>query len=234
MRARMSAEATRPPPFYCPACGKKHRADLRALQDRADATARVACARCEAVMSLRMGEDGLPTCEILEPSPHDAPATASPDTVLQDAGTNGDPMSKSNLSLSVLVAAVVAALVSFGVGRLTAAEPGAAPRDDKAFEKLRREVDMLTAKLAAEQGRAQQAIEIASKAVAKVGTTQAWAEAGVRANAAKVTGLEKAQAAISKAFEQTKADYKALNGRIEGNYTNLRGLTKRVKKLEGN
>ena len=40
------------------------------------------------------------------------------------------------------------------------------------------------------------------------------------------------QAALQAALDEVKASYKALHGRIEGNYTTLRQLDKRIKKIE--
>ena len=39
-------EEKKPPPFYCPTCGQKHRADLSDLTGMDDAMARVTCAGC--------------------------------------------------------------------------------------------------------------------------------------------------------------------------------------------
>lgn len=101
----MSADTPTTPPFYCPACGKKHRADLSALGDGSLALARVTCARCEVVMSIFLGSDGLPKCEAqLRPEPRvdplyqdqsaaTSPVSASPDVAARSSSpADGVPM----------------------------------------------------------------------------------------------------------------------------------------------
>lgn len=223
----MSAESPRPPPFYCPACGKKHRADLSALQGAPGAVARVTCARCEAVMSLKLGADGLPKCEILEhPSREDVAAAPA-------AAPAGGAMATKNLSLSLIAAAVVAAVVSFGVGRLTGGGEAAPPQDDGKVVALEQQVAVLARDLRAARSKAEDAHALATTAHAGVRTLTGSIEEGMQANTAKVTAIEKAQGALGEAFEGIKAQYKAFNGRIEKNYVDLRGVNKRVKALEG-
>ncbi len=233
----MSAEPEHRPPFYCPACGKKHRADLSALQDRSDATARLTCARCDTVMGLSLGSDGLPTCEILEPPSTQSDAAAAATGAPTGAALPGEAMSKPSMSLSLLAAAVVAAAVSFGVGQLTGGDgPAAAGPSTASFTALQGRFAKLESELATQRDATRDALAALAKAQENAAGAPAAAlasiEAGVRANAAKVTGLEKSQGSITEAFEGIKSNYKELNGRIEGNYVALRGLTKRLKMLE--
>lgn len=223
----MSTESTRPPPFYCPACGKKHRADLTALEGMASAVARVDCARCEAVMSLRIGDDGLPKCEILEQPAKEATA----ETVV--AASAGGAMSKSSTPLTLVLAAVVAAAVSFGVGRLTAGEGGAsaAPADDRVAA-LERQLTVLAEDLKDAQAKADAAQALATTAHAGVRAVTGSTQQGMQANTYKVTAIETTQSALGGAFEELKGKWQDLNGRIESNYTDVRKLTKRVKTLE--
>jgi len=224
----MSADPSRPPPFYCPACGKKHRADLSGIQGAPGAIARVTCARCETVMSLRIGDDGLPKCEILD-QPSTAVGAAAPAT-----HAPGGAMAKSSMSLSLLVAAVVAAVVSFGVGRLSApGETAAAPQDEGRMATLEARIADLQRDLRAAQAKAEEAHALAAGARDGISSLGGSIQGGMQANASKVTAIEKAQNALGTAFETVQANYKALNGRIEQNYVNLRGVTKRVEALEG-
>ena len=224
----MSVEPTRPPPFYCPACGKKHRADLSALQGSTGAVARVTCARCETVMSLRIGDDGLPKCEI-----PDQPSTTV-SAGLPAAAAPGGAMAKPSMSLSLLAAAVVAAVVSFGVGRLSApGEGSAAAGGDARIAALETRLADLQRDLRAAQAKAGEAHDMASAARDGAKSVGSSVQDGMGANAAKVAAIEKAQGALGEAFDTVKADYKLLNGRIEANYANLRGVTKRVEALEG-
>ncbi|MDJ0521460.1 MAG: hypothetical protein QNJ90_05235 [Planctomycetota bacterium] len=223
----MSADPVRPPPFYCPACGKKHRADLRALQCQAGATARVTCARCEAVMSLRIGDDGLPTCEILQQPAKDGAAETAVAT------SPGGAMSKSNMPVSILVAAVVAAAVSFGVGRLTATgDAPTASAPDSRVAALEQQLAMLAGDLKDARAKAEAAQSLATTAHNEIRAVTGSVQTGLQANAAKVTAIEDAQGSLGKAFEEMQGKYKAFNGRIEGNYTELRSVKKRVKALE--
>ena len=57
-------------------------------------------------------------------------------------------------------------------------------------------------------------------------------EKTVGANAAGVDGLSSTFRSASSAFETLMTNYKALNGRIEANYQQLRGLGSRIKALE--
>jgi hypothetical protein len=218
----MSTESRRPPPFYCPACGKKHRADLSALQQDSGAVAKVPCSRCEIIMSLRMGDDGLPKCEMNE--------------VLGGIMSQADVKKSGLLSpivIPILAAAVVAAVVSFAVGAATASDAGpsggADPRVstlEQAVETLRMELGALRA-ASAKQGRAGEAAgteasrqrDDNSKTLGGLGTT--------------MTALEGQQAQLSTTFLTLQAANKDLKGSIESNYVKLRNVDKRLKTLEG-
>jgi len=65
----------KPPAFFCPACGQKHRADLEPLRQRAGASLGTKCRRCGVALQVRL-EDGKPVCEIAPAS--EAPAEAEP------------------------------------------------------------------------------------------------------------------------------------------------------------
>jgi len=62
----------KPPAFYCPACGQKHRTNLAALAATPDAVMRLACVGCKAPLALSVGPDGRPVCS------HDAPEVPAP------------------------------------------------------------------------------------------------------------------------------------------------------------
>ncbi len=224
----MDADTAPPPPFYCPACGRKHRADLGALRARDHAAARLTCVRCQALLSLRLGTDGLPRCEVLTPSPTDVPAPAP-----RAPRTAGDAMKKVPLPLTLIASAVVAAVVGFAAAG--ARQPATAPPPDEAarITVLEATAARLTTRLDAQARQVQAALQQAQAAEARVTAMRTWAEGGLRTNAATVRGLESARGAITKDVERLRAEYRALQGRIEGNYVNLRGLTKRLKALEG-
>jgi serine/threonine protein kinase len=73
-------EPKKPPAFYCPACGQKHRADLSQLQEEAGAAMQLACAGCAIRLKVTLDDGGLPACtrfEADEPAP-DASKPAAP------------------------------------------------------------------------------------------------------------------------------------------------------------
>ena len=229
----MSAERTRPPPFYCPACGKKHRADLSAIQGHPGAVAKVACARCKTVMALHIGDDGLPKCElpdhtVTKVGPAAASAPSPPGTGLPSGGV----MSKPALLVPVLAAAVIAAVVSFVVAQAAgggAAPPKAGAADAGALEKtiqeLRAEVAGLKEALGRTDAAAAHAKSDNDARLLVLGERMAKLEGAV---ATRTGEHESMKASAAAAAEATK-DF---NGRIEANYTNLRVLTKRVEALE--
>jgi hypothetical protein len=215
---RMSTESPRPPPFYCPACGQKHRADLSALQARADAVAKLACSRCEVVMALQLGADGLPKCEMNEP--------------------RGVPMSqpdvkKPSLLIPLAVAVVAAAVVSFAVVSATKSNPAPVAKEDPRIAALEQTVKDLRGEVGALQGVVRQ--QAAGKGEAAT-ASQAWrrgTDEAVAALGKTMETLSGQQVKLSTAFLGQQSETKSLNGRIESNYTSVRGLTKRLKAVEG-
>jgi len=213
----MSTESPRQPPFYCPACGKKHRADLSALQGQASAVAKVTCARCETVMALRMGADGLPKCEANEPL--------------------GGPMSqpdvkKPGLLLPLAAAAILAAVVSFGVA--SAIKPAATtPQADPRLATLEEQVRKLAVALDEAAAREQALRRDYQDAVAGVAQRTVSAEKTVASLGQTVTGLESQTAQISKSFLTIQKEHADHGGRIEANRVTGRQLDKRLRALEG-
>lgn len=74
----MADAAHKPPAFYCPKCGQKHRADLSPLDGRPSGTVRTPCRRCGAALRIHL-EDDRPVCEVIEVEPPQAaPKTEKP------------------------------------------------------------------------------------------------------------------------------------------------------------
>lgn len=214
----MSAASPRQPPFYCPACGKKHRADLSALAGQAGAVAKVTCARCETVMSLRMGGDGLPKCEANEPL--------------------GGPMSqpdakKPSLLVPIAAAAVVAAAVSFGLLSALTPAPAAAPKDDARLEALETQVRKLAVALDEATAREQELRRDLQDREARLAQRLEGAEKTVTSLGQSVATIEQGAARINAAFVTIQADHKDHAGRIEANRVTGRQLAKRIETLEG-
>lgn len=141
-------------------------------------------------------------------------------------------MAKSNLSLSLLAAAVVAAVVSFGVGRLTAGDAGTAAPADGRVAALERQLAVLAENLKDARAEAAAAQALATTAQSGVKSLEGSMQGGMQANTAKVTAIENAQTALRTAFDDVKAKYEELNGRIEGNRAGVFQLKKRIEKLE--
>ncbi len=57
------SDAKKPPAFFCPACGQKHRANLQALEGTGGAVMRLNCVGCEKPLVVSLGEDGGPVCK---------------------------------------------------------------------------------------------------------------------------------------------------------------------------
>ncbi|MDA1194890.1 MAG: hypothetical protein O2894_06865, partial [Planctomycetota bacterium] len=126
---------------------------------------------------------------------------------------------------AVLAAAVVAAAVSFLVGRASDDAPAATP----APASLQPRVEALEAELAratkvADAARAELARNVAE--LAEGGTD----EAGMKA--LDTTAADEQAAALQAALDALAAEQKSLHGRIEANYAALRVLGKQVKALE--
>jgi hypothetical protein len=241
----MSAEGTKPPPFYCPACGKKHRADLSALQEHEGAHAKVTCHRCGVDMSLSLGSDGLPKCEMpgsSEGAPAGettAPATGPASTPAAAAAVSGGTMSKSTLPLHLLAAAVVAAVVSFVVVNVAKPDAGSGDGDatariaalEKALSDTRAE---LGRRIDARAGSGGTGSTEHGKEIAALKEALARMEKSVSGNGAGVENLTQLFRNASASFAKLEKDYKALNGRIEANYQKGRELDKRVTAVESN
>lgn len=227
----MSAAGPNPPPFYCPACGKKHRADLSALIGHEGASAKVDCHRCGIEMTLSVGSDGLPKCETHGP-PADPSAVQAMSPAEAAAVLSGGAMSKSNLPLHLLLAAVVAAVVSFGVVSATKGD-GEKDGDASRMEALEQRIQELEA--SAEQdvpSVAQSDPEALNALEKKLRASITSVEEGLAAQTKTLAGLEQLHAQMSNAFAKVQQAYKKLNGRIEANYQAGREVDKRLKALE--
>jgi hypothetical protein len=221
----MGSDRSTPPPFYCPACGKKHRADLSALLGQPGAVAKVTCARCGAVMALRIGEDGLPRCEIPQPAADAAAPAARP---VGRKTPSGGPMPKSALLVPVLAAAVAAAVVSFVVAKAAGGKPPPAKAGDEVAA-LHKTVDDLRGEVAS----LREALATAT-AASKHDHSDLQAQLQVATErVGKLEGAAGKSAELAKAVAAAQEATKDFNGRIEANYTTLHALSKRVEKLEG-
>ena len=214
----MSTASPRQPPFYCPACGQKHRADVRALQGREGATAKVTCTRCETVMTLRFGSDGLPKCEADQPI----------------GGAMSQPETQKSPVLAIAAAAVIAAVVSAGVAFALKPEAPSAPKDDPRIGVLEGQVQKLTQALEEAAVREKALQGNLTQLAATLDARVVSAEKTVANLGQTVSGIESGAAKLSASFLTIQKDHADHGGRIEANRVTGRQLDKRLKALEGN
>ena len=89
----MTTPEKKPPAFYCPECGQKHRADLSALEGKAGAMAKMNCAGCGILLGVTLDEDDLPIPAALETSVGEAPADDNGDEGAEAAPAIAAPVS---------------------------------------------------------------------------------------------------------------------------------------------
>jgi hypothetical protein len=225
----MTTDAPKPPPFYCPACGRRHRAEAGWGGAGSAAPVRVTCQRCGAAMAFALGADGLPTCELLA-APADAGrvATASRGPVTPTGGA----MPRSPLALPLSLAALVAAVVAFVVAQLAPARGAPAPEDPR--------VAALEQRLAETEARLHEAIARAEAAgrkaveplVQELGERVASLSSGLGAQAQTLAGIEQLHRQAGEGALELREQVRAMSGRVEANYQRGRELTKRVEALE--
>lgn len=222
----------KPPPFYCPACGKKHRADLSALIGHEGAHAKVTCHRCNVEMTLFLGSDGLPKCEVRDAAAQAAGTQTSSAvaTTAAHPAASGGSMPKSNVMVLV-AAAVIAGVVSFLATSLGGAKPSG---DDARIGKLEAALEQAQAQIAAlrDAAGAPQPAGDVEGLKRTIGAKVASLRKTVSANGDGIGNLTQMFQKANANFTKLGADYKALNGRIEANYQKGRELDKRMKAVE--
>lgn len=71
-------ESKKPPPFYCPRCGQKHRAPIDELLAHPTAVMRTACLGCALPLGVTLKPDGSLSCVSREGEPAAPPASGAP------------------------------------------------------------------------------------------------------------------------------------------------------------
>ncbi|MGE0192034.1 MAG: bifunctional serine/threonine-protein kinase/formylglycine-generating enzyme family protein [Planctomycetota bacterium] len=76
----MEGDTKKPPPFFCPSCGQKHRAPIDNLVANPGAVLRVACSACTKPLAVTLNADGSLACVLVEEgaAPPDPPAASTP------------------------------------------------------------------------------------------------------------------------------------------------------------
>ncbi|MDJ0973095.1 MAG: bifunctional serine/threonine-protein kinase/formylglycine-generating enzyme family protein [Planctomycetota bacterium] len=75
----MTGDEKKPPPFFCPSCGQKHRADISALIGVEGAVMKATCAGCGIALAVSLDEDDLPVCKALEAFAGADPSESDPE-----------------------------------------------------------------------------------------------------------------------------------------------------------
>ncbi|MDA1196010.1 MAG: hypothetical protein O2894_12620, partial [Planctomycetota bacterium] len=74
----MTTGTPAPHAYVCPACGRKHGADLSAMEGHPEVHGKVHCMGCHALLWLSLHADGTPKCELFEAHRHDVQAGLTP------------------------------------------------------------------------------------------------------------------------------------------------------------
>lgn len=242
----MSNESNAPKSYSCPKCGKEHKADLTAMEGHPEIHGKVHCMGCHVLLWISLGEDGKTKCEIFEEHLHDikdaspaagsgAPATAAgvesaapsePKAATTSAVGGGLPI------LPIIVAAIVAAVVSLALG----SGKGEAPKESKDDQALTAIESRLSA-LETQIGLAQSEAATTKQTLTQMGgelLIAAQSNTDARnAQRKALAEIKKSIADLTEALAKLEKSYVGLNGRIEGNYTTLKSVDKRLKALEG-
>jgi serine/threonine protein kinase len=71
------SDAKKPPAFFCPACGQKHRTNLDSLTEKPGSVMHLACVGCKEPLALSVDLEGAPVC-VRDERPVPAPEETSP------------------------------------------------------------------------------------------------------------------------------------------------------------
>ncbi|MCA9317335.1 MAG: SUMF1/EgtB/PvdO family nonheme iron enzyme [Planctomycetes bacterium] len=126
----MEGDTKKPPPFFCPACGQKHRAPIDNLLANPGAVLRVSCSGCTKRLAVSLNADGTLACtlasdttaDVTAPAPEAAPAPkaqkASKSSGRDKGGSRGKKGKRSSSASSTAVPAPASS--DTAVGKSTA------------------------------------------------------------------------------------------------------------------
>jgi mannitol-specific phosphotransferase system IIBC component len=142
--------------------------------------------------------------------------------------------SKSSLLLPIAAAALVGALVSFAVtSGMQAGSQADAPAASIGLESMQKAMDALEARVRSAEQDAAQGRDALAAMEKELRVAVASNASGLNAQGATLSRIEQLQTATNASVQKMEANYKAFNGRIEGNYTSLKQVSKRLDALEG-
>jgi transcription elongation factor Elf1 len=231
----MSTDSHEPKRFECPDCGRRHKADLHGMVGHPEVHGKVPCASCGKTLWISLDEEGQPVVVLYEEHLHEAihqeriaaqQAKAEAAAVTQAAAVQE---SSAGGGSSVLLTLITAAIVAAAVSLLMGGGKGEDGRDGR--------IDALGAEIEALQSAPPPPeLDVLNQRIVALEK-----QLGARIDALKKAGggddavlraIEETKTELSSAIEAVKAAYKTLDGRIEGNYTTLRQIDKRLKALE--
>ncbi len=219
--------------YTCPKCGKKHAADLSALEGHPEIHGKVHCMKCHELLWLSLADDGMPVVELYKDHLRKAETGAAP---APKTTAKAETPEKASSLPSMLVAALVAAIVSFLVGQATGSSAAEVEGTASVSEVSAPSVEQLTA--------LQTDVQSLRADTSAVAMAQTKLEAELR-GAAKTQGesvdaigvsLAESKLALTTLQERIgkiEKLYDTLHGRIEMNYTNLRQAKKALDALKG-
>lgn len=234
--------------YRCPKCGKKHAADLSALEGHPEIHGKVHCMKCHELLWLSLGEDGSPRVEIyadhLRHMESEAAASANRPAAAASAPESSTTVKKPSSLGPILAAALVAAIVSFLVGQATgggkqdelrgsAGVREAGGSEDTGSEAASEALGALQADLQALRSDAGAAASAHAKFEAELRSAVDAQTGALDGMNATLGELRATLDAIRARLAKVEASYDGLHGRIEMNYNNLRAATKRMDALEG-
>jgi len=227
------------PPFYCPECGHKHRADLTMLAEHPGSHAKVKCHRCGLVIQLSVDAEGMPVVERADgglPGLEKEPVSAAPPRSAPPPPPLPEPTASRGGGGGLFAAAIVAAIVSAAVTMLVPRpekKDVAAPAPDTGMEDRFASLDLRLEELSREVKSATPDAGVDAGALAQANARFAELEARLTALKADVKAagdgarseLESRGATLQKKLDE---GLRSLNGRIESNYQALKALEKRL------
>jgi len=197
---------------------------------------KVPCAGCGKTLWLSLDEQGEAQVELYEEHLHEAvhqervaahKAKMVAQAATADAGGGG-----SSLIVSVIAAAVVAVVVSLVMGGSKAGDGGGAGHNDARIDQMAKDLEDLRGVAATAGADVSEVGRKLGELEKRLNERLAALSKAAQGDPAALKAIRDTGAALTEAVEAVKAAYKALHGRIEGNYTRLNAVDKRLKKLE--
>ena len=236
----MNDSSHEPRPFDCPDCGHHHKADLHGMVGHPEIHGKVPCAGCGKTLWLSLDEKGEALVELYEEHLHEAvhqqriaahKAKTQAEAAAEGTATAGGSGGGGSLVVSVIAAAVVAVVVSLVMGGSKSGGDGEGHNDAK-IQALEQSLDDLKGVAATAGADVSEVGRKLGELETRLNERIATLSEATKGDPAALKAIQDTGAALTEALRAVKASYKAVHGRIEGNYTRLNQVEKRLKKLE--